>query len=136
MTKNKESPIERAEVIQLDLPQRSVKDGLMGLFFRQYSILASVLAEVESAQDPRISFLTDLIINTVPDDEVREQLRAEKEKIIEQKIKEENRNNGGSVPESRRGELTRQACMEIVGKVTSFLDQGIGLSHKLEVRVE
>lgn len=131
------SPVDRAEVIELDLPQRSIKDGLMGLFFRQYSILASTLAEITSANDPRITFLTDLIIATVPDDDLREELRAEKHKLIKEKIKQFAPNNNGTEPSNHdKAELVRQACMETVGKVTSFLDQSIGLSHKLEVQLE
>ena len=130
------SPVDRVEVIELDLPQRSIKDGLMGLFFRQYSILASTLADAQSASDPRIGFLTDMIIATVPDDNLRTELRKEKTKLIKEKIEEVKSNNGGNITADEKAELIRQACMETVGKVTSFLDTGIGLSHKLEVRVE
>jgi len=131
------SPVDREEVIQLDLPQKNIKEGLMGLFFRQYSILASVLAEVTSATDLRISFLTDLIINTVPDDEYRDELRKEKTEMMISKRKEFKAANADRpMSNADEAELLRQVCMELIGRVTSYLDQSIGLSHKLEVRIE
>ena len=131
---NEDSNVE--EVFTLDLPQRNMKEGLFTLFLREYATLANVLAAVTNVTDPRIRFLTDLIIATVPDDDLRQELKNKTKTLLEAKITEFKKNNGGTIENKDKAELLRDVCMEIIGEVTSFLDMHIGLTHKLEVRYE
>lgn len=115
------------DIITLDLAPMESDKGWLALFWRYYSMLAGVMADNQGANDYRVELLTNLIVATIPDPEVREEMKERKKKLLDD-LPIENVNE--------RNRRTMEICMDVIGDVTTELDKSIGVCQKVGVFIE
>lgn len=111
--------------IELDLPKMMTKDIWLNMQFNLYLKLANVIDGMTGESDPRPWLITTLIINTIPNADRREAIIQERDdKTTELLAEIEDPGN------EDRAAARNQACLSIIGSVTSYLDQSIGLEER------
>jgi len=116
------------ETIELDLPKIRTKEIWLQLQFNLYLKLANIIDSMDDETDSRLWYITTLIINTVPSEEQRTGLLDQRRERTEELLKEYDN------PDNKDRAVARnKACMEVVGGITSYLDQSIGLEEKMVV---
>jgi hypothetical protein len=114
------------KVLYIDAPLRNTKDIWLNLFYQLYNSLGSAIVDIKGKTDMRIKLLSQLIISTIPDEEEQKRIREELEKSIK-----EIESNGYS--NEVKGEKIQEACLKVLGEVTLFLDESIGVSKRLAI---
>ena len=115
------------DVITLDLAPQESDKGWLSLYWRYYSMIAGVMADNQGANDYRVELLTNLAIATLPDPEIRAEIKAHKKELLKD-IDTEN------VDEKNRQIM--EVCMDIIGDVTCEIDKSIGINQKIAVFIE
>lgn len=118
---------ERQDVVELDVPQVE-GTGMLSLIYRLYSMLGAVIADSEDSKYFKFEMLTNLLINTVLDREIREEIKKFKKDELSRRMGE--LINPGS---EERDTIHMEVCMDAIGEVTTFIDRHLGVSVKLEV---
>lgn len=118
---------ERQDVVELDVPQVE-GTGMLSLIYRLYSMLGAVIADSEDSKYFKFEMLTNLLINTVLDREIREEIKKFKKDELSRRMGE--LTNPGS---EERDTIHMEVCMDAIGEVTTFIDRHLGVSVKLEV---
>ena len=118
---------ERQDVVELDVPQVE-GTGMLSLIYRLYSMLGAVIADSEDSKYFKFEMLTNLLINTVLDREIREEIKKFKKDEMIRRVGE--LVNPG--PEET-DTVHMEVCMDAIGEVTTFIDRHLGVSVKLEV---
>lgn len=118
---------ERQDVVELDVPQVE-GTGMLSLIYRLYSMLGAVIADSEDSKYFKFEMLTNLLINTVLDREIREEIKKFKKDEMTRRVGE--LINPG--PEEH-DTVHMEVCMDAIGEVTTFIDRHLGVSVKLEV---
>lgn len=118
---------ERQDVVELDVPQVE-GTGMLSLIYRLYSMLGAVIADSEDSKYFKFEMLTNLLINTVLDREIREEIKKFKKDELSRRMSE--LTNPGS---EERDTIHMEVCMDAIGEVTTFIDRHLGVSVKLEV---
>lgn len=118
---------ERQDVVELDVPQVE-GTGMLSLIYRLYSMLGAVIADSEDSKYFKFEMLTNLLINTVLDREIREEIKTFKKDEITKRVSE--LDDPG--PEEL-DTVHMEVCMDAIGEVTTFIDRHLGVSVKLEV---
>ena len=118
---------ERQDVVELDVPQVE-GTGMLSLIYRLYSMLGAVIADSEDSKYFKFEMLTNLLINTVLDREIREEIKMFKKDELSRRMSE--LTNPGS---EERDTIHMEVCMDAIGEVTTFIDRHLGVSVKLEV---
>ena len=112
------------DIITLDLAPQESDKGWLSLYWRYYSMIAGVMADNQGANDYRVELLTNLAIATLPDPDIRAEIRDHKKELIDD-ITTEN-------TEERNREIM-DACMVIIGDVTCEIDKSIGIHQKIGI---
>ena len=117
------------QIITLDKPQRGAKDGYLQLFFVSRQQMGRIISdEYGGATDYRLVTYTKYMISSITDDTIRETVRKKyNDKLHE--IKQTSSDN------QDRFDKTVEASMEIMGDVTAFFDEFMGITHRLKVGV-
>lgn len=118
---------ENKDVITLDLAPQESDKGWLSLYWRYYSMIAGVMADNQGANDYRVELLTNLAIATLPDPDIRADIKAHKMELMK-KIDTQNANE--------RNRLIMEVCMDIIGDVTCEIDKSIGIHQKIGVCIE
>lgn len=118
---------DNGDIITLDLAQQESDKGWLSLYWRYYSMLAGVMADNQGADDYRVELITNLAIATLPDPDIRADIRDRKEDMLKG-ITTDN-------AEDRNREIM-SICMIIIGDVTSEIDKSIGIHQKIGVCIE
>ena len=117
------------DIIKLDLPSRNGSDGYSNLFFRYYSMLASIAVDFRGSEVFRYNMLVDTILATIPDDSVRDNLKAMKKQLIKERVPL-------NIGVNEKDRLILEINQEVLGEVTGFFDLYMGLSKKIGVSIE
>jgi hypothetical protein len=117
------------QIITLDKPQRGAKDGYLQLFFVSRQQMGRIISdESGGATDFRIVTYTKYLISSITDDTIRETVRKKyNDKLGEIKVK--------NLDNQQRFDETVEASMEILGDVTAFYDEFLGITHRLKIGV-
>ena len=118
---------DNGDIITLDLAQQESDKGWLSLYWRYYSMLAGVMADNQGANDYRIELITNLAIATLPDPDIRSDIRDRKEEML-MGITTDN-------AEDKNREIMN-ICMIIIGDVTSEIDKSIGIHQKIGICIE
>lgn len=111
--------------IDLGAPLRGGKDGYLQSYFMARQIFAQMLATTGTIKDPRISIYTDFLISMITDREDREQIYAQKSQYFK-----ENLNGLADPSEDEKAQATAEACMKVLGDVTSWFDEFLAITHR------
>jgi hypothetical protein len=117
------------QIITLDKPQRGAKDGYLQLFFVSRQQMGRIISdESGGAIDFRIVTYTKYLISSITDDTIRETVRKKyNDKLGEIKVK--------NLDNQQRFDETVEVSMEILGDVTAFYDEFLGITHRLKIGV-
>lgn len=117
------------QIITLDKPQRGAKDGYLQLFFVSRQQMGRIISdESGGATDFRIVTYTKYLISSITDDTIRETVRKKyNDKLGEIKVK--------NLDNQQRFDETVEVSMEILGDVTAFYDEFLGITHRLKIGV-
>ena len=118
-------------VFELDLPQKGMKDQWLYIFYKQYANFNTVLSELEDVTDKRVLFMVKDIISTIPEEEARREIQDTWNQLIEERLEEARKANGGVLSNEKEGAIAIDVALEIKGLVTDWLDQFMGVTHKL-----
>lgn len=114
-------------VVSLDKPQRGSKDGYLQLFFISRQQLGRIISDTEfSRTDYRLVIYTKYLISSITDDDIRDQVMKKYQNMITE-AKQNHKDN-----ESRYDALV-DATMEVLGDITAFYDEFMGVTHRLKV---
>lgn len=117
------------QIITLDKPQRGAKDGYLQLFFVSRQQMGRIISdENNSATDFRIVTYTKYMISSITDDTIRYNVKKKYEDLLNA-IKDEHLDNQAQF------DKIVDASMEILGDVTAFYDEFMGITHRLKVGV-
>lgn len=122
-----EKTSERRDVIELDVPQIE-GSGMLSLIYRLYSMLGAVIADAENSQHFKFEMLTNLLINTVLDRDVRAEIKDFKKNEMIRRLDELD-----SPGQEEINSVHMEVCLDAIGEVTTFIDRHLGVSVKLEV---
>ena len=125
---------ENPNIINLETPYREGAPGYLNLLHRFYSELGGIIAhEGTDNLRMRVSFMTDLMVNSVVVEEVQEKLREYKAaKIDENLAKLGNKRNDVD----SKNKAIYEACMDTVGMISRYTNLYLGVSKKLSVIIE
>jgi hypothetical protein len=118
---------EELDIIEFDRPTRGSKEGYLMLHFNARQQLGRIIADPE--QQPgnnRIVTFTKYMISSITDDEIRENIRVKYQTGLDE-LKREDLSN------EDRHERTINISMEILGDITAFYDEFLGISHRLKI---
>ena len=117
------------QIITLDKPQRGAKDGYLQLFFVSRQQMGRIISDENTGvTDHRIVTYTKYLISSITDDEIRFTIMKKyKDGLLEIKHKPENN-------EVKFGEVV-DLSMEVLGDVTAFYDEFLGITHRLKLGV-
>lgn len=118
---------ERSDIIELDVPQVE-GNGMISLLFRLYSMSAAVIADSEDSKYFKFEMLTNLLINTVLDREIRDEIKEFKSSELKKRLEEL-----GDPGQDEINTVHMTVCMDAIGEVSSYIDRHLGVSVKLEV---
>lgn len=118
---------ERPDIIELDVPQVE-GNGMISLLFRLYSMSAAVIADSEDSKYFKFEMLTNLLINTVLDREIRNEIKEFKLNELKKRLEEL-----GDPGQDEINTVHMNVCMDAIGEVSSYIDRHLGVSVKLEV---
>ncbi len=116
-----------SDIITLDLAQQESDKGWLSLYWRYYSMLAGVMADNQGADDYRVELITNLAIATIPDPEVRKEMRDKKDEMLK------------NITTDNADDINREImgiCMVMIGDVTTEIDKSIGIHQKIGVCIE
>lgn len=113
-------------VIDLGAPMRGSKDGYLQHFFISRQIFNQKLATATSIRDPFISLNTDFIISSVTDESARADLHKKKKEYYNEIIKDL---GTGDPSEEEKAQALAEACMKVLGDVTSWFDEFLAITH-------
>lgn len=122
---------DNTNIIALDLPLKDSK-GISGLFLRYYSTFAALICDTQSNTDYRIEMMTNLMIASIPEDDVRDDMKELKKQLI----KEGTDAFGDMDDQDNTNIAIVKACMEVVGEISGYMDQYFGTSKKISISVE
>ena len=118
-------------IIGLDLPLKDSK-GISALFLRYYSTFAALICDTRSNTDYRIEMMTNLMIASIPENDVRDNMKQLKKQLIEEGINALTDHDDKDAINL----VIVKACMEVVGEISGYVDQYFGISKKISVSVE
>jgi len=124
------------DILELEIPRRGMKDHWLIVIAKQYEKFTEVLTTITDPTDPRPALLTRLLISSIPQKEgetTREEIKKKWEEILREK-KEKALNNGGLTNEER-GIIEIEASIEVLGYITDWFDEHLGITHKIEIMV-
>jgi hypothetical protein len=119
--------------VELDIPQKGMKPAWLGLLTKKELLISQTLSQTTNPTDPRVIWLIKDLISSLPSKEVRIKIKKMWEEEFN-KRKKEAQNNGGLTNEEE-GRLNIEVALEIKGEITEFIDEFIGLTHKLAIGV-
>jgi|LGOV01.1.fsa_nt_gb hypothetical protein len=122
---------DNTNIIGLDLPLKDSK-GISGLFLRYYSTFAALICDTQSNTDYRIEMMTNLMIASIPENDVRDNMKQLKKQLIDEgtsALTDHDDNDAINL-------VIVKACMEVVGEISGYVDQYFGTSKKISVSVE
>jgi hypothetical protein len=114
--------------LTLGTPKRGAKEGYLMLFFSSRASLGNIIAQMEDATDPRLLMFTKFLISSITDDDIRDDVW----KKLDANIKEIDRGDGTNEEKAKK---RNDVCMEILGDVTAFYDEFMGISHTIRIGV-
>jgi len=130
---------ERDEVLTLDLPQRDTNQGYMNIFWRYYTLLAALIADDNDTTitSEKVRMMVELMISTIPipkdpKKNKRAEIREIKDKEIDARISAHVEKNG-NITNEEESRIISQVSLEIIGNITDFIDESVGISRKLEI---
>lgn len=126
-----ESDIEK--VFELELPQKGMKDQWLYIFYKQYSNFNTLLTNLEDVTDKRVLFMVKDIISTIPDEKARREMLDTWKQRLEERLEEAKRVNGGVLSNEKEASIAIDVALEVKGLVTDWVDQFMGVTHKLAV---
>lgn len=122
MTENQQSTFN----ISLGIPKKGAKDGYLMLFFSARNELGNIINGWKDWTDPRIIIYTKFLITGITDDEIRAKVMLklnDKLKEIEEK----------KLSNDKASKENIDACVEVLGDITAFYDEYLGISHSINV---
>lgn len=126
-----ESKIERT--FELDLPQRGMKDQWLYIFYKQYANFNTLLTELEDVTDKRVLFIVKDMISTIPEEESRREMQNCWKQMLEERLETARRESNGVISNEKESYIAIDVALEVKGLVTDWLDQFMGVTHKLTV---
>lgn len=118
-------------LIELNIPKYESEKGYTFLMWRYYSMMAGIIADAQSNDDYRIEMLTNFIISSIPDKKLRMKIRNLKSEYINDTL--------STLEDPDKPEINAvrvDACWMVMGEVTDFIDESIGVRQKLTVCLE
>ena len=112
--------------LTLGTPKRGAKEGYLMLFFSARASLGNIIAQMEDATDPRFLMFTKFLISSITDDDIRDVIW----KKLEKKLQEIDAGAGTNEDKAKK---RNDFCMEILGDVTAFYDEFMGISHTIRI---
>ncbi len=111
--------------IDLGAPLRGGKDGYLQHFFITRQNFSQLLTSIPSIRDPRISLFTDFMISSVTDEDTREELYGKKQQYYDELIEALD----DHPTEDEKALCLAQACMKVLGDITSWFDDFLAITH-------
>jgi hypothetical protein len=112
--------------INLGISKRGSKDGYLMLFFQSRSDLGNIIQQWTDWTDPRIMIYTKFLITSITDDEIRGNIM----KKLNTRLKEI---DDLKVSNDKSSKEIIEACIDVLGDVTAFYDEFLGISHTISV---
>jgi len=122
--------------IELELPLKDGSPGYLGLFFRYYSTLGMIASDSKGESDYRIMTLTSIMISAITDKNVRTHLKGLRKQLIDDGIKDFEKTNTRKLSVEEKNKIVVEACYEILGEISDFMDEYLGVTTKMEVCLE
>lgn len=118
----------RGNIYHSDIGGKEGKEGYIGLLFGHLGRMSFALNNTElGTQSGNIYFNSLLIINHIPDAELRKSLSKKLKDRIEELKKTENKSDSAAVT---------TASIEIVGDVMDHIDEMLGIEKKSKISIE
>jgi hypothetical protein len=114
--------------ITLGIPKRGAKEGYLMLFFSARAALGNIIAQMEDPTDPRFLMFTKFLISSITDDDIRDDVM----KKLQTELKKVDTSGGTNEEKAHK---RNDVCMEILGDVTAFYDEYLGVSHTVNIGV-
>jgi hypothetical protein len=115
-------------VITLDKPQRGAKDGYLQLFFVSRQQMGRIISDAEGGvTDNRIVTYTKYLISSITDDTIRKTVMTVYKERLDAIKKQKDLGN------EAKFEQIMDVSMEILGDVTAFYDEFLGITHRVRI---
>lgn len=122
MTRDASSP-GGIEDFDFGTPQRGTKEGYLTTFFNNRMHVAHLITQYQGISDIRIQIMTMYLISTITDDTERKKLSDAFQSDLEAVE--------GEKTAEKRALKANRVCMEYMGKVSSWYDEFLGITHRL-----
>jgi len=121
------------QTISIDsgIPRRGSKDGYLQNFFLLRQNAGHIIMQAESYSDPRILLMTEFLISGVTDDNQRDELFQAIDQIYQDNIDME----GPDLTEEEKARIFARCCMRVIGHVTAWYDEFLGITTRLETEI-
>jgi hypothetical protein len=117
------------QIITLDKPQRGAKDGYLQLFFVSRQQMGRIISDENAGvTDPRLVTYTKYLISSITDDKIRYNVMKKYKDLLEE-IK------GEGIGNEEKFDKIVDVSMEVLGDVTAFYDEFLGITHRLKIGV-
>lgn len=116
------------EEFDLGVPQKGAKDGYLIAFFNNRMQMANTILQMQGITDFKVEIMTLFMISGITDENDRNIIWNHFEDTIN-KI----RDGGGDMDE--KGRKIAQECMKTQGKVSSWYDKHMGITHRLSIGI-
>jgi len=117
---------DQLEMPEMNTPQRGSKEGYLQLFFISRQQFGRIIENSTSFTDERVIMYTRFMISSITDDD----LRAEAEDNLDKDLEEIDKMEGSNEAKSK---LRFKVCMYMLGDITAFYDQFLGVTHRLRI---
>jgi len=111
--------------LDLGIPTRGAKEGYLGLYFASRQQLGVVIGNLQGVSDRRLEVFTRFMISGVTDREVRDKMRTRLNELLKEA--------GDRQDAEDRARAAIAAYMEVLGEVTEWYDDFLGITHRLVI---
>ncbi|HOB44227.1 MAG TPA: hypothetical protein PKV78_13600 [Methanoculleus thermophilus] len=111
--------------LDLGIPTRGSKEGYLGLYFISRQQLGNIIGNLQGVTDQRLEIFTRFMISSITDRETREELL--------EKLNEELEKARDLRDVEERGRAAMVAYMDVIGDVTEWYDEFLGITHRLVI---
>ena len=117
------------DIITFDIPAKEGTPGYIGMFFTEFMKIGSMLTNMDG-NNPTYSLerSTQFLISLVAGKQRREHIRECLKQNIARCIIEATTENETTLDSVTHKQIVDQCCLEIIGEITDFVDEHVGIS--------
>lgn len=123
-----------SKLYTLDIPQREGKEGYIGMLFQLFIKVGGIMADAQfTATDMRIEYMVHFLISLVPGKTNRKTIRDELKTEIEKRLEDERKKLNENLTNEQIGRIRNMTCLEMMGYIMDFTDKHVGVSKENKI---